>query len=322
MVWGKVQTQTNTKMRNNITLGAFYVALFMLIIPGVVGGIVDALYWARNDSHIQFWVWTVFGLIGSALTALLLTKNIYIVNPAYTCSFWLDPFFSKKGIPDHERLIVRGPGFHFRFFWEQFDSTTEHEKEVSLPLKGKFETFGEDLNLEINGGLMVLKLPMTSAQRLRSIAKGMDDIREELEKQLTPALVQATATIIAKYDSEHILKNQADIAREIRERFEEVTQINTKYGTEGLRFSLGDVGFSETINNAREEKYAATKDAEAAKAWQDNVDGDLDPKDAADLVMMGKKGVEAKIHRISGLTDSAAGAFGAAAAAFSKKSTK
>ena len=306
--------------------GFLYALLYFAVIPALTWLIVALIVWAPSGHWVAFWWPYCIGLLFSIGTAWLLSDKMYFVNNAFTCSFWLDPFFGDKDAPEDERLICVGPGFHFRMPWWQFDMFTEHEREVTVPLSGKFETFGEDnLNLEITGGVLILKLPMSSARKLRALNKGsMDEIRKEIEKQLTPALKQATAQVFAmRSPREGIMLDQAGTAHQIRLLFEKSVQLLKRYGLETMKFSLGDVNFSNEIETVREQAFATKKRIDASnKLMQPVKEGGLgftNGERAMEFVVSGEEPGSMKINRqhfiVSGVSNEAAEGFGKGIAA-------
>jgi hypothetical protein len=294
----------------NYALGTFYFVLFLILAPILFGGIASIVWWAPTGAWFPVWLLYVIGLILTAYFITPLVPKMYIINDAYTVSFHLDAFFGPNStvlsgkFDEIKQLIARGPGFHFIGWWEKFDSTTHHEKEITLDLKGKFETSGDNLNLDILGGLMILKAPIESARQLRSVAKGMDTIVREIKTQLEPSLRQATAYQFIKHDSDHIMKSQPDIATTIREDFERFNLIKERYGLETVKFVLGDINFSPKINEAREAAKAATLRGDAAK--QIAKDLDIDGKAATEFVLasenLARVTIDRNVYEISGLS--------------------
>jgi hypothetical protein len=294
----------------NLILGAFYIVLFLLLAPLFFGGIAAIICWAPSGVWLSFWAVYTIGLIATAFIITPLVHKMYIINGAYTVSFHLDPFFGSNStlvsrpFNENKQLVARGPGFHPVGWWEQFDSTTEHELEFRLDLNGKFETSGDNLNLEVKDGLMILKAPIESARHLRSIANGMVKIREEVGKQLTPSLKQATALHFIKYDSNYIMRNQAIIATDIRNDFEMFNQIKERYGLITQKFVLGDINFSAKINEAREAAKSASLRTNAVKEAKAEMTG-LNDKEASEFVLASEKlatiNINRNVHEIIGL---------------------
>ncbi len=301
-----------------------YGIFFLLLIPLVSGGIVQFFAFCLGKGLVGFQALLIVGLISSAITFFLIGKNIYGVNSPFVCSFWLDPLFGKNTEHAHERLIQTFPGLVVKPFWWILDSTTRHDREVNIKgIEGAFETFGEDnLNLPLKNANVTLRLPMKHAAKLRSIAKGMDKIEAEMIEQLKPAIIQAIATVFARHrpnskadgSSLSILENQSEIAKEAREEFENSIGLLENFGAEVYLFSLGDVGFSQQFNDAREETAMAKLDAEAAQAWREKskvtdakgvIHYTLSLEDASKLVMMGKKGIQGRINLFGGIPESA-----------------
>lgn len=305
-------------------IGFCYFLVGLLGLPIVLGFLVALFIWAPTGGWIELWKVYTFGIIATAFVVAPLVPRMYTVNAAYMVSFWLDPYFGKKplttGGVDH--LISRGPGFHFRGFWEEFDSITEHEKEVRISLDGKFETSGDSLNLEVKGGVLILSLPMTSARLLRSVAKGMDKIREEIREQLTPSLKQATAETFIQFSSDYIMCNQTSVAHNIRQDFENKTQIRSRYGLETMKFTLGDVNFSDKINSARETAKGAELRGKAAKRLKGDL-GIESGREAMEFVIASENPESMKVNRhhlvVEGIDEGLAGAIVALAETLKKK---
>lgn len=295
----------------------FYIAFYLLLIPLLFGGIIQFFALCMRNGFIGFRNWTIIGLSADTIVFFATVKWAYGVNAPFVNSYW-NPLFKRNTRHPHERLILTGPGAVIKPFWWMFDSTTRHDREISIDnICGFFETLLKDnLNLLIEGAQISFRLPISHGAKLRSIAKGMDKIEREIIKQLKPAVIQAIATVISRYEPIHILQNQADITREIKDELNSTFNLLDQYGIEIYLFSLGDIGFSKTYNNSREETAKSKLDAEAAQAWIEKSKGaDGKPtmtfSQASKLVMMGKEGVKGNIHLFDGIPESAGAGAGA-----------
>ena len=142
---------------------------------------------------------------------------------------------------------------------------------------------------------------MESAPLLRAVAKGMDEIKSEIESQLSPALKQSTAQNFIQHTSDEIMSDQPKIAHNIRIEFETWNQTERRYGLATQKFLLGDVDFSTKINDAREATKASELRAQAAQNAQEKIKG-LSAKDAIDFVLISEGKTKHHIWDIKGLS--------------------
>lgn len=238
-----------------------YAILFIFGLPILCGLIITIAIWAFTGLILHLILLYGTGMIATAIIAYFFIDKIYVYNPPYIVSYHQNPF---TGI-----LNIREDDFHFIWPWEIFDSYTRHEKEIKIDLKeGQtlFETFGEDaLNLNLPHAQLVLKIPMSEARILRAIGKGTKEIEEEIIEQLRPSLEQAISAEVAQYTAEDIMRYPQVLAQLIIDRFTRETLAPSEYAAFPAAFALGNIGFSDEVNDARETRFTQRQASESVK---------------------------------------------------------
>jgi hypothetical protein len=282
-----IQTAIKDRDVSLLSLSAwiFNPLFFFFLLPVVLGNLFAFLIWAFFGSWPNWMVWYPVGMLFSGIIGKNVVDELFTeVKKAYVLEHWFDGIFSKK-----EAALQFSKGLHGMPFWWTKDATTIHERDILIVVGTQekpeiFETIrqtknpkgkNKKVNLYVYGATLSLEVPEKDADKLRKLGSTMAEIKDQLEGQLRPTLIDSMKRIIGTSDPDDIQVNSdesgASVSNKITQRFIDDIFLKNgrlscldKYGVDPYTFALGQTDFSKEMLEARERAAAMSEHTDAA----------------------------------------------------------